>query len=369
MEHTPHTSNTAPSHTVDASPRVPSHVQTEVFSRINNEGITPLPRLFFTSREWLLRIAVLLSVLAGALCFATALYYIVNLPWYVASLTHSTPIAFFFETLPVALFMWSIVLLALGYVLVRYLYRGYRIETSRKVLTTALAPVCVALTCLITGTFPALERLSSDTLALSVPLNDVSIRVFDKPDRGLIAGVVSDVAPDAGTFTVTTPSHVSHTLAVSGTDRIAGLIPRKDSVVRVVAPIILAQSPVATQSSTDMDANADASTRVQATTRERNAPEMGSEMSSSITSHEPDTTMRMAKDVPVRNDALDQRNKEAMATSNDAGYSATDSVMSVEGTISTSSHYRTACAFVTGTGTLADDDLSILKSCLNEYDE
>lgn len=127
-------------------------VKSSVLNRIKAEGVCPRSRLWFQTRECVVWLLWLLSVLFGALAVAVSLFVIVYNHVGLFEATHDSRVIYMVDALP---YLWIIILILMIGLAVfdfKQTKRGYRFPLWQIVLSSLLASFGVGFLLYIVGT-------------------------------------------------------------------------------------------------------------------------------------------------------------------------------------------------------------------------
>lgn len=212
-------------------------IASSVLSRIESEGVTPTPRSRFVLKEGAVWGAGTLSLFIGALGVASLIFTARNAEWEYYEATHDTLLTFAIEIAPYAWLVALVVFTVVAYEAIRHTKRGYRYPVLLLTLAVAGASVAGGGMVFVVG-----GGHFADRLAEYVPpyhsLEERKLMVWDKPERGLIAGIVTEVAETGESFTLRSPSNTLHTIYVDVLDPAMSEEIAVGTFMRVMAPLI-----------------------------------------------------------------------------------------------------------------------------------
>lgn len=289
-------------------------IASSVLSRIESEGVTPTPRSRFVLQEGAVWGAGALSIFVGALGVASIIFTARNSEWEFYEATHDTLLTFAVEIAPYAWLIALIVFTAIAYEAVRHTKRGYRYPVP--MLTLAVAGVSVVGGGLV---FAMGGGHFADELAEYVPafrsLEQRKLVVWDKPERGLIAGIVTEVAENGESFTLRSPSNSLHTVYMDVLDQ-----DMRDEIVvgsfmRVMAPLI-ERPQFAYDEAHDTAEDTSATMAIQASDEDGSSAATSMMMTSVVTDDASDVSIEMESTVAVDGEATTMMMKSAAPTAN-----------------------------------------------------
>ncbi len=212
-------------------------IASSVLSRIEAEHVVPIPRSRFVVKEGVVWATGAFAVVMGSLGVASIIFTARYSEWEYYEATHDTILTFAMDIAPYAWLISLLVFTVLAYEAIRHTKRGYRYPVP--VLTLVVLGTSAiggsAISAAGGGHF-------ADHLAAYVPpyrsLEERKLIVWNKPERGLIAGIVTDISEGGASFTLRSPSNELHTIHTDTID------PRMmENVVvgmamRVMAPLV-----------------------------------------------------------------------------------------------------------------------------------
>jgi len=188
------------------SPQPPSEdLATKVLDRIEEEHVTPRPRWQFSVTrvgQWVLLVACLLF---GAAVAAALIFAFVNAGWEFRSLTHDNWFAFISETAPVAWILIFVVLLISVIENFRHTKTGYRYRLSILLIAGLVGTLIVGGLLFAAGVGERFDQEIGPRLHLvRRPVMTQQQQMWTNPVRGLLAGEVISIDPDASVFRLRT---------------------------------------------------------------------------------------------------------------------------------------------------------------------
>lgn len=213
-------------------------IASTVLSRITAENVIPTPRYHFLLRDgvvWTLGIG---SVVVGAFGVAAILFTARHSEWQFYQATHDSLFSFLVDIIP---YTWIVTLglfAVLSFEFVRHTKRGYRYQVPVLIIASVGASTLLGTVVFALGAGPFIDQKLGAFIPLHRSLHDTKLGFWNQPDRGLVAGVVTDIATTSDSFTVMSPSREFHTI------RMDDLIPADRAqlsvgqTIRVFAPLV-----------------------------------------------------------------------------------------------------------------------------------
>ncbi len=171
-----------------------------VLERISDEHVRP--RWEFVVKNYFFWGLGALAVLLGALAVSAILFEVTNVDWRLASATHGSLAALILAAAPYLWIVALIVFVVVGYRNVRLTSRGYRYRLSTIALGAVLTSLTLGSALHMGGFSRAIEESIGDHPAFYRPILATEQSWWNAPEKGLIGGVVTAVAPDIASFTV-----------------------------------------------------------------------------------------------------------------------------------------------------------------------
>jgi hypothetical protein len=157
------------------------------------KDISPKPKWNFVLKDYLLWGVGLISIVVGALAFSVVIYMILNSGWDIYHQIGESLFGFVMVAMP---YFWILILLlfiALAYFEIKHTKRGYRFKLSHIVLSSVILSVVLGGLLYNIGMGEAMD----DVFAENIPIYRKHLSrhrdFLNKPDRGVIAGVVLDI--------------------------------------------------------------------------------------------------------------------------------------------------------------------------------
>jgi hypothetical protein len=285
-------------------------IASSVLSRIEAEHVVPIPRSRFVVKESAVWAMGVFAIVMGSLGVASLIFTARFSEWEYYEATHDTILTFAMDIAPYAWLISLLIFTVLAYEAIRHTKRGYRYPVPALTLAVIGASMIGGVAVSATG-----GGRFADHLAEYVPpyrsLEERKLVVWNKPDRGLIAGIVTDISEDGASFTLRSPSNELHTIHTDTMDPnmmenvVVGM------AMRVMAPLV-ERSPFAYETSdadasmVAMDASNSAEGDVVLMTTE-GAPEMAADEAMEATSlaqtEDPGAATMMMKAAPMMQNA------------------------------------------------------------------
>lgn len=221
----------------------PRNIASSVLSRIDKEGITPTPRWHFLLRESSVWTLGGLAVLFGSFAVAAIIFVALDSDWEFYEATHDNLLTFAVAVMP---YTWLIALLVFGvlaYESVRHTKRGYRYSLPVMVLGSVGASVVCGSTLYALGVGPYIDSEIGSRIPMHQSLAQTKLGFWNQPERGIMAGLVTEVATSGETFVLETPDHVTHVIHAQDLDEEIRSTIVVGSAIRVLAPMMREMPP------------------------------------------------------------------------------------------------------------------------------
>ena len=183
-----------------------------VLSRITKEHVTPTPRSHFIFKEGVVWSVGGLSVLLGGLGVAAIIFTVRYSEWEYFDATHDNFLNFLLDIMPYTWIIALILFAVLAYESVRHTKRGYRYHVPVLILGSVGASVALGSVIYAFGAGPFIDRQIGSFIPLHRNLLDTKLAFWNQPDRGIIAGVITEISSTRDEFKLATPSHEIHSI-------------------------------------------------------------------------------------------------------------------------------------------------------------
>lgn len=213
-------------------------IASTVLSRITTEHVVPTPRYHFLLREGVVWTLGVVSVIVGAFGVAAIMFTARHSEWQFYQATHDSLFSFLVDIMP---YSWLVTLglfAALSFAFVRHTKRGYKYQVPVLIIASVGASTVLGGFVFALGAGPFIDQQLGMFIPLHRSLHDTKLGFWNQPDRGLVAGVVTDIATASESFTVMSPTHELHTIRM---DDLRSLDREQLSVgqtIRVYAPLV-----------------------------------------------------------------------------------------------------------------------------------
>lgn len=188
-----------------------SPLSEKILSRIQDAGVRPIPKSYFSLRNIALWILAALSLIAGALSVSSIIFRFANLPAVLPpGATLAIPIAI--RLMP---FIWIVLLTIFGYLAyqeIRATRKGYRYEFSTILLTLLLASVVLGCGFYATGLGARLDRYAARHVPFVGKLDEEQRVRWMRPERGFLIGEIQTI--EGTTLTLIDPAKHTWTVLV-----------------------------------------------------------------------------------------------------------------------------------------------------------
>ncbi len=189
-----------------------SPLSEKILNRIQDAGVRPIPKSYFSFRNIALWILAALSLIAGALSVSSIIFRFANLPAVLPpGATLAIPIAI--RLMP---FVWIVLLSVFGYLAyqeIRATRKGYRYEFSTILLTLLLASVVLGFGFYATGLGARLDRYAAHHVPFVGKLDEEQRVRWMRPENGFLIGQI--VAIDGDSLSIEDPNHVTWTVLLN----------------------------------------------------------------------------------------------------------------------------------------------------------
>jgi len=184
--------------------QIHSELASKVMHRIEEEHIEPVPGWRFTVPNVILWFAWVVSIIVGSISVAAGIFVVANAGWDYYSTTHDTFLVFFVESLP---YFWLIVMtlfILLAYENIRHTKRGYRFHITSILILSIGVSLAGGSILYFSGVGHVFDQHVAATLPFRTPVIEYQKKLWENPDRGLLAGEINMISEDAQWFTMNT---------------------------------------------------------------------------------------------------------------------------------------------------------------------
>ena len=226
--------------TIDTNKHEGTHpdIASSVLSRITSEGLTPTPRYHFLLRDGIVWALGGFSVIVGAFGVAAIIFTARHSEWQSYQTTHDSLGAFLFDVMPYTWIVTLALFAALSFAFVRHTKRGYRYQVLVLIVSSVGASAALGTAVFAFGAGPFIDQKLGAFIPLHRSLHDKKLAFWNQPDRGLVQGVVTDIATATQSFTVMSPTREFHTIGMDNLPPDARAQLSVGETVRVFAPLV-----------------------------------------------------------------------------------------------------------------------------------
>ncbi len=206
----------------------------KILDRIEKENIQPASRLRMrlqTDGFWILWF---FSILIGAAAVAGTLFVFLHNDWKFYSAVYDNFLDFIFDTLPYIWFLTVVVFILLAHQNVRHTKYGYRYPFGAIILLSVLSSLIVGVCLYVIGLGNFIDQDVGGYIPLHSTLIETQESRWNQPEKGLLAGTLTYVAPDFSSFEITSFDGHKWRLGAENLEHIDLLILSENTEVRVV---------------------------------------------------------------------------------------------------------------------------------------
>ena len=162
-------------------------------SKIKEENIKPIPRWRFTSKNIIIWLIVLFSVICGALAFSIILFAIQTIEFNLISHMSHSSIALWLGLLP---FLWIITLLVF---LIASIFglkntrKGYKFSIRRLVTINVVLSILLGTLFFVGGGANWLENAFAVNVGIYEGINEKKAKMWSMPEEGYLSGIIQAV--------------------------------------------------------------------------------------------------------------------------------------------------------------------------------
>lgn len=171
----------------------------KILERIEKEKIEPLSRLRLRLQNDGFWILWLLSILIGAAAVAGTLFVFLHSDWMFYDAIYDSLFDFIFDTLPFVWILTLLVFLLLAHQNIRHTKYGYRYPFRAIIALSGLSSVIIGVCLYVIGLGHFIDHSIGSYIPLHISAVEIHETRWNNPEKGLIAGTVTFLAPD---FTV-----------------------------------------------------------------------------------------------------------------------------------------------------------------------
>lgn len=190
-----------------------SHKSTEeILKRIEDAGVRPISRRYFSLRNLGMWLLAALSTLVGSLAVSSIIFRVVNISRVLPPGIGNPSLPLIVRLMP---FLWVMLLLLFSFFALREIRatkRGYRYEFPALVLSLLLASCVLGIAFYATGVGARLDLFTARHAPFLAELEHEQREQWMRPEHGFLVGVVTDTADD--TFVLRDPRNTSWTVLI-----------------------------------------------------------------------------------------------------------------------------------------------------------
>ncbi len=169
---------------------------TKLINRIKSEGVQPIPKWQFVSKQWFVWSIFVMSLVFGALAFSVILYSIQQTDFVLLShLTHSK-IEFLLGLLPFFWLFGLLLFLVFSIYAIQYSKKAYKLTLAKLVGWSAAMSILLGTMFFIGGGACKLEEAFASNLSIYQGLEQHKVKIWNNPEEGLLSGVIVTVGSE-----------------------------------------------------------------------------------------------------------------------------------------------------------------------------
>lgn len=228
-----------------------SDLANKILQRIDEEQIKPVPGWKFSAKNGLFWTSWIVSVLVGSVAVSAGIFVMANAGWQYYEATHENLVTFFVESLP---YLWILVLggfIFFGYENFRHTKRGYQFRFVSILILSIGTSMAAGSVLYFVGVGQIFDQHVAAGIPFHQPVVEYQQELWERPEKGLLAGEVKNISEDYNWFTLSTfkgeewtvyTSELSepdfNTLSEFSQVRVIGLIDSDNTSNELVACII-----------------------------------------------------------------------------------------------------------------------------------
>ncbi len=190
-----------------------SHKSTEeILKRIEDAGVRPIPRNYFSLRNIGMWLLAALSVTVGSLAVSSIIFRLVNIPRVLPPGVGTLELPLIVRLMP---FLWIALMLLFSYLAfreIRATKRGYRYELSTLVLGLLLASTVLGVAFYATGVGARLDLFTARHAPFVAQLEHEQREQWMRPERGFLVGIITSTSTDH--FVIVDPKRTQWTVLI-----------------------------------------------------------------------------------------------------------------------------------------------------------
>lgn len=223
--------------TNDNEPRKEKDIALSILSRIEHEHVVPTPRSHFLLREGVVWSIGIFAVVFGALAVAGIMFTGEFSDWEYYEATHDTFFTFLIAIMPYTWIVTLVVFAVLAYEAVHRTKRGYRYPLPVLILLSVGTSIVLGASAFLMGAGPAIDMQAAKFVPFHHSLIERKLALWNKPERGIVSGTVTEIAPFGDSFTLLSPDNVLHTIRMDTLDESMREEISVGEAMRVFAPV------------------------------------------------------------------------------------------------------------------------------------
>ncbi len=174
-------------------------ISREVLDKIKEKGIAPLPKRYFILRRSTVWMLFCFSIILGSIAGSTVIFRVKNAEWDLFYHFKGNLLDFLLIYTP---YFWGIFMIffsVVAYYYFRQTQGGYRYRATTIVALSLFISVAGGMGMYLAGISERMEAIFEEKLPFYHGVTFHSQKVWMSPDKGLLAGMISDITKD-GSF-------------------------------------------------------------------------------------------------------------------------------------------------------------------------
>ncbi|WP_457565859.1 hypothetical protein [Caldithrix abyssi] len=168
----------------------------KIIEKIKEENIEPYPKWYFLFKNFLIWLAVGLSLLLGSVASGVAIFQIQHTDWDLYQYLNRGLLEFVILMLPYFWLAFLIVVTGVAYYYFRHTERGYRFSALLVIVASILVSVAGGSVLYHSGLSERLEALFEEKIPFYRGVNDHKRMIWMSPEKGLLAGEITKILPN-----------------------------------------------------------------------------------------------------------------------------------------------------------------------------
>ncbi len=174
-----------------------AQISKKVLEKIEEENIRPYPKQYFILKRSVVWILFAISVLLGSISNGLIIYYLEHAEWELFPHFRHNPLTFLLMIVPL---VWVVFFSGFAFLIYFYFRRtkkGYRYSTFLVISASLILSLLGGIFFQQIGLVKKVDAYFAKTVSFYRGVQDRKIDIWTSPERGLLAGKIIEILPDA----------------------------------------------------------------------------------------------------------------------------------------------------------------------------